>query len=251
MPRAARPRPKSKASSAPAPAATTPAADVATVTVTYYLEIMSSWCHWAEPAWRELNERFAGRVNFEWRIALMNPGDFPLSTAQCDWFYQRSGTHVRSPYMLDSGWLEPERAGHYEAPNLVAEAARDLVKPGTSPDAVRLALSTAALREGQKIGNLTTAVRIAAKAGGLTPAALRNATQSPDVLERVATSTAAFHAMGVAQRPTFVVENTIGDRAVLSGTWQAAPIAAAIEAMLADAAAYASHAAHHPPTPSA
>src|SRR5471030_890632 len=108
------------------------------VTVTYYLEIMSSWCHWAEPAWAELKTRYAGRVDFEWKIALMRPEDFPASRAQCDWFYRRSGTVMRSPFMLDSGWVEPARNGDYRAPNHVAEAAREL---GATDDTVRLALA--------------------------------------------------------------------------------------------------------------
>ena len=45
--------------------------------VTYYTEIFSSWCLWAEPAWAELKARFAGRVIFDWRIALMNAADNP------------------------------------------------------------------------------------------------------------------------------------------------------------------------------
>jgi hypothetical protein len=36
----------------------------------------------------------------------------------------------------------------------------------------------------------------------------------------------------------------IGDKAVFSGLVRAEPVAAAIEAMLADSAAYAAHAAH-------
>ena len=79
------------------------------VTVTYYLDLMSSWCLWAEPAWAELKTRYAGRVDFSWKIALMSPGDFPASRAQCDWFYQRSGLVMRSPFRLDSGWVEPAR----------------------------------------------------------------------------------------------------------------------------------------------
>ena len=47
------------------------------MTVTYYLEILSSWCHWAEPAWADLKRRYEGRVRFEWRIALMNPAISP------------------------------------------------------------------------------------------------------------------------------------------------------------------------------
>ena len=38
--------------------------------------------------------RYAGRAEFEWKIALMNPEDFPVSQAQCDWFYRRSGGTV-------------------------------------------------------------------------------------------------------------------------------------------------------------
>ena len=48
----------------------------------------------------------------------------------------------------------------------------------------------------------------------------------------------------MTQRPTFLLESNIGDRAVFSGLVMAAPLIAAIDAMLSDAAAYAGHAAH-------
>jgi len=41
-----------------------------------------------------------------------------------------------------------------------------------------------------------------------------------------------------------VVTDVIGDKAVFSGLVRSEPIAAAIEAMLADSAAYSSHAVH-------
>jgi predicted DsbA family dithiol-disulfide isomerase len=218
------------------------------VTVTYYLEIMSSWCLWAEPAWAELQARHAGRVDFQWRIALMNPGDFPASRAQCDWFYRRSGLVMRSPFMLDSGWVEPARKGDYRAPNHVAEAARDL---GATGDTVRLALARAAMREGKKIGDLAVAVAVAAKAARLDAKKLRARAVSAAVAVRVAASTAEFHAHKISQRPAFIVTDAIGDKAVFAGLATAAPLAAAIDAMLADCAAYASHAAHHAPPPKA
>lgn len=210
--------------------------------VTYYLEVISSWCYWAEPAWVELKRRYAGRVEFEWKIALMNPEDFPVSRAQCDWFYRRSGgTCMRSPFMLNSGWFEAERQGRYEAPNLVAEAARDF---GFNDDEIRLALSHAAVREGQKVGDLATSVAIAAKAGKIDPASLRTAAESKEVRARVDASTKAFFAHQITQRPSFVLTDAIGDKAVFSGLVRVEPIAATIEAMLADTAAYAAHAAH-------
>jgi predicted DsbA family dithiol-disulfide isomerase len=221
---------------------------MADVTLTYYLEILSSWCHWAEPAWNDLKVRHAGRVQFEWKIALMNPGDFPVSRAQCDWFYRRSGTIMRSPYMLNSGWLEPERHGEYHAPNLVAEAGRDF---GFSDDRLRLALTHAGAREGRKIGEMTEAVAVAAAATGLNAAKLRAQAESREVRARVDASTAEFHAHQINQRPAFVLTDVIGDKAVFSGLVRAEPVAAAIEAMLADSAAYAAHAAHFGQPPAA
>jgi len=70
------------------------------VTVIYYLDIISSWCYWAEPAWAELKRRYTGTVSFQWRIALMDPAGLPASRSQEDWFYRRSGVTVGSPFML-------------------------------------------------------------------------------------------------------------------------------------------------------
>jgi len=215
--------------------------------ITYYLEILSSWCHWAEPAWAELKARYADRVRFEWRIALMNPADFPVSREQCDWFFRRSGgTVMRSPYMLNSGWVEPSRKGIYTAPDLVAEAGRDF---GVGDDRLRLALAHAALREGRKIGGMAEAVSVAARAAKLPPQKLRARAESAFVKARVAASTAEFHAHRITQRPAFVLEDAIGDKAVFSGLARIEPLAATIEAMLSDTAAYAAHAAHHAPHP--
>jgi predicted DsbA family dithiol-disulfide isomerase len=209
--------------------------------VTYSLEILSSWCHWAEPAWDELKRRYDGRVTFDWRIALMNPADFPVSRAQCDWFYRRSGTIRRSPYILNSGWFEASLKGDYTAPNLVAEACREL---GFTDDTLRRAITHAALRGGRQIGRIVEAAAVAAAATGLDAATIESRAQSAAVAERVQESTAAFHAHQVTQRPAFILEDEIGDKVVLSGLVEAAPIAAAIDAMLADSAAYAAHAAH-------
>jgi predicted DsbA family dithiol-disulfide isomerase len=217
--------------------------------VTYYLEVLSSWCHWVEPVWAELKTRYAGRAGFEWKIALMNPGDFPVSRTQCDWYYRRSGgTVMHSAYMLNSGWFEAERKGVYHAPNLAAEAGRDF---GVTDDRIRLALADAALRDGQKIGDMKAAAAVAAKAAGLDPRKLRKAAESQAVLARVQASTAEFFAHQINQRPSFVLTDAIGDKVVFSGLVRLEPLVAAIDAMLADTTAYAAHKVHHgapPPT---
>jgi len=210
--------------------------------VTFYLEILSSWCHWAEPAWAELKRRYEGQATFDWRIALMRPNDYPVSREQCEWFYRRSGMAMRSPYRLNSGWFEQARKGHYDAPNLVAEAGREL---GFADDRLRLALSNAAVRDGRKIGGMAEAVKVAAAATRLSPTRLRRAAESAAVAERVRASTETFHSHQIGQRPAFILENSIGDKAVLSGLVRVEPLAATIDAMLADAASYAANAAHH------
>src|ERR1017187_2071010 len=210
------------------------------VKITYYLEVSSSWCYWAEPAWVELKKRYAGRVEFGWKIAQMPAEAYPVSQAQAEWFCCRSGTIMRSPFMLNAGWFEPGRA-IYDAPNLVAEAAKDF---GVADDRVRLALAHAGEREGKKIGQWEIAGAVAAKAAKLNKSKLLARAKSGEVAARVKKSTAEFFALQVTQRPAFLIENAIGDRAVFSGIVRVEPLAAALDALLADQAAYDSYQAH-------
>lgn len=208
--------------------------------VTIYLDVISSWCFWAQPAWEELKKRYADQVDFEWKIALMDASGFPKSIEQAEWFYRRSGMMMRSPFMLKPGWFEPN-IQECLAPNLVAEAARDL---GVTDDRVRMALADATEREGLKTNNWDLSAEIGAKAGGLDQTKLLERARSPEIEARARASTAEFHALQVTQRPTFVVDSGIGDRAIFSGFAKLEPIATTIDSMLDDLAAYAAHAAH-------
>ena len=222
--------------------------------ITYYLEVISSWCYWAEPAWAELKARYVGRVDFEWKIALMQRDDYPVSREQCDWFYRRSGMLMKSPFMLNSGWLEPFREGLFPAASYVAEAGRDF---GITGDELRLALAHAADREGVKVASMGPAIEVAVKAleaGKLGPTRLRLASarqelraraESAEVAARIKASTAEFFAHQINQRPAFILTSDIGDKAVFSGLVRIEPLAATIDAMQADMAAYAAHQAHY------
>ncbi len=170
--------------------------------ITNYLDVMSSWCFWSQPTWAELKRRYADRVEFDWKIAMMDGEGLPKSRAQEEWYYRRSGLMNRSPFMLRSDSYEPVLP-EYLAPNLVAEAARDL---GIKDDSERA--------------------------------------QSPEIEKRIRQSTADWQALKVTQRPTFVIDTEIGDRAIFSGVIRLEPIAATLDSMIDDAAAYAAHAAH-------
>lgn len=207
----------------------------AQLTMTYYLDIMSSWCTYVEPTWDELRQRYADRVNFDWKIALMNRKDFPVSTQQCAWFYARSKSLQAKIPSLTPEWFEAERHGDYEAPHLVAEAGRDF---GCTDDALRRALAQAALQEGQKVGDLETSVNIAARRFSLDANQLRTAALSDTVRQRVAASTAEFHAHQLTKRPAFIITSSIGDKAVFSGVINRETLVNTLDSMLSDNQGY-------------
>ena len=217
------------------------------ITVTNYLEVISSWCFWAAPMWAELQQRYAGRVRFGLKIALMDASGVPKTREQAEWYYRRSGLMMRSPFMLKPGWFKPD-IEECLTPNLVAEAARDL---GAKDDRVWLAIATATVRDGIQTCDWYAAAEAASAASGLDKGKLLERAQAPEIEARVRASTAEFHGMQVTQRPTFVVKSEIGDRAVFSGFAKIEPIATAIDAMLDDLEFYDSFAAHFGSVPSA
>ena len=171
----------------------------------------------------------------------MDGEGLPKSRTQEEWYYRRSGIMNRSPFMLRTDSYEPVLP-EYLAPNLVAEAARDL---GIKDDSVRLALSNSILREGSKaIRDLDVAVEIGGRAAGVEKGKLLERAKSPEIEKRIRQSTADWQALKVTQRPTFLIDTEIGDRAIFSGVIRLEPIAATLDSMIDDAAAYAAHAAH-------
>jgi len=210
------------------------------ITVTDYLDVVSSWCFWSEATWAELKKRYGDRVEFQWKIALMDPSGLPTSREQEQWFYRRSGMMMHSPFMLNTDWYDPSLP-EWLAPNCVAEAAKDF---GFVDDRVRLALSHAALREGKKVSDWEVAAEIGAGAGKIDKKELLDRARSSEIENRVRASTAEFRALQITQRPAFVIDTDIGDRAVFSGVVKLEPLTATLDSMLDDATAYAAHKAH-------
>jgi predicted DsbA family dithiol-disulfide isomerase len=210
------------------------------ITITDYLDVISSWCFWSEPTWAELKKRYEGRVEFQWKIALMDQKGLPTSREQEQWFYRRSGMMMRSPFMLNTDWYDPSLP-EWLPPNCVAEAAKDFE---ITDDRVRLALAHATLREGKKVADWEVAAQIGADAGKIDKKKLLEQAKSSEIEKRIRTSTAEFHTLQVTQRPTFLIDTEIGDRAVFSGIVKLDPIVATLDGMLGDAANYAAHAAH-------
>src|SRR5437879_13782767 len=115
---------------------------------------------------------------------------------------------MRWPFMLNSGWFEPD-VNQYLAPNLVAEAAKEF---GVTDDRVRLAIAHAALREGRKVGRWEEAGAVAAAAAGLDKSTLLERARSPEIEERARATTREFHALPVNPRPTSPPANSLCGR---------------------------------------
>jgi predicted DsbA family dithiol-disulfide isomerase len=147
---------------------------------------------------------------------------------------------VRSPFMLNSGWFDPT-IKQWLVPNYVAEAAKDF---GATDDRVRHAIAHATMREGRKMGRWEEVIPIAAQAAGVDQDKLLTRAKSPEIAARTEAATKQFDSLQVNQRPAFLIENSIGDRAVFSGIARVEPLAAAIDALLADETAYISWKAH-------
>ena len=147
---------------------------------------------------------------------------------------------MQSPHMLNAGWLDPNTR-EYLAPNCTAEAAREF---GIHDDSVRLALAEAGLRQGGNLADWDFCAALAAKLANVRKEEFMAVSQSPAIEARVRKSTAEFSAFMIQQRPGFLVEDVIGDRAIFSGIVEIEPLARTIEAMLKDCAFYASYSAH-------
>ena len=94
------------------------------------------------------------------------------------------------------------------------------------------------------IRDVDVAAEIGARASGLDKAKLVDRAKSPEIEKRIRQSTADWQALKVMQRPTFLIDTEIGDRAIFSGVIRLEPIAATLDSMIDDAVAYAAHAAH-------
>jgi hypothetical protein len=155
---------------------------------------------------------------------------------------------MAADHAIRSGWYDP-KLGEYLAPNLVAEAATDF-GVGRDDDRVRIAIAEAGLLQGRPTSLLAEAVAIAVAAvPELDPTSLNQRASSLEIEQRIRATTAEFHALQATQRPTYLLENRIGDRAVFSGVAKPGPLIATVDQMLADAKAQKEYDESHDPMP--
>lgn len=211
--------------------------------ITYYLDVVSSWCFYVEPLWKELKTTYVGEISFDWKISLIPTAGLPGSREEEEWYYRRSGLITKQATMLNAAWVDTS-VTEYLAPNLVAQAAKDL---GENGDAVRMALTQAALVKGKQISQIDVCVQVAAQACNCAASDLKQQALLAETEAKIRASTAEFHRVGINQRPAFFLESEIEDRAIFSGLIHRAPLVSTIEAMIEDVKAYRAWAAHMGP----
>ncbi|HEV2037069.1 MAG TPA: DsbA family protein, partial [Candidatus Eremiobacteraceae bacterium] len=187
------------------------------IKLVYYLDVLSSWCHYCEPSLQRVVKKYGPQLSYSWRIALITenmPGGNTLE--QIEWYYKRSGS-------ISGTHLNPQwRQGSHTTldANLAAEAAREL---GFTDDRVRLALARAAMVEGMPIYHKTVAADVVAAVTGAERERILALMDDATIKERVKHSSSEFASFHIDQRPAFVLHSSIGDTAIFSGIWAFEP----------------------------
>ena len=96
-----------------------------------------------------------------------------------------------------------------------------------------------------------TAVTLAAAASGLDASAIDTALDDPRVAAALQDASDAFDDLGATVRPSFLLENEVGDHVLMSGIYRSEPIAACIDAMISDEDFYRAFHAEHGSEPPA
>jgi predicted DsbA family dithiol-disulfide isomerase len=211
---------------------------MAALQLTHYVDVLSSWGFVAESALATLRKQHGDRLAYEWRIAfLFNGGRMGYSPALAAWQYRR--LEAVSGLKLNPAWRESSDDTTWWA-NLATEAARGL---GVLDDRVRLAMSRAAMVDGEHVGRREVAVSVAVRASGLAKVELEEEMERPRTLERMWTSTNELRGMRLDVQPVFVLRNSIGDAAVLSGLFRPETFMSCASEMLAAVDGYAAYGA--------
>jgi hypothetical protein len=198
---------------------------------TAIFDVLSHWCLVAFDAIDGL--RSLG-VPVELVLAPINDGG-PLGIPPDSerWFYGR-GTRAYGR-RLRSDWCEHQSVSTWAA-NAAVLAGGELC--GDLP-AVAKAVMSEAMERGALFGREAEVNAFVARIAGVDADAIGRRAAEPRVAAMLHRGNERLAQLGADERPTFVLENAIGDRAVLKGMWQREAVVACAEALAADEAAYA------------
>jgi 2-hydroxychromene-2-carboxylate isomerase len=200
---------------------------------TAVFDVLSHWCLSAWPAYEALTGKL-GASNVTLLLAPVLNG-FPMGvTPEAEaWFYTR-GTRAYGA-ILRSDWYESDTTTTLWANATVAAAAC----LGADLATVVHGTMEAAMKDGAMLGRREVAVRAVARVAGIDAKRLDAKIDRAETGAMLNEGNAALARWGCAERPSWRIENANGDFIVTQGVWQAAPLMACADALMADEAAYA------------
>lgn len=198
---------------------------------TIFIDVLSHWCLAAVPAVQALYER-----GIEVDVAFAPIGDgkpMGMRHDQEAWFYTR-GTHAYG-LVLKADWYENEQTTTWHA-NAAVAAAGTL---GADPWRVACAVMSEAMQGGALFGRADVVNAFVAELLGVDASEVARVAASDDVKALLLDGNRRLVESGGDERPTFRLENSNGDFALLKGLWQKDAVDACVSSLQADEEAYA------------
>ncbi len=206
--------------------------------ITLYYDICSQWSYFGDLTLDRLREKFGADLDVRRQIAMVKDGEPIGYTAEAlGWMYRRSESIAG--IAVTSKWIRGDDRTLYA--NLAVAAAEHLGHD------VRRQAAEAILLRGEPLGSEAGAVSVVAQLAGVAPAALQDAMRV--VEPAVRRSTKEFRALPVTVVPAFLLENEIGDTALLSGLYEFETLEQVVAEMLRAERGYAAFGAANAPAP--
>ena len=196
---------------------------------TVFWEVLSHWCFASIPAARALRD--LGDVEIAYAPG-GGGGPLGYTPQMLTWFYARGRLAYGRTFYAD--WCEGPQTSSWYA-NAASFVAGELLG-----DHIRAAeaFGKAALEERALLGRREDSFALAASLAGVSVAEIAARAEQPVVAQALASGNERLKELALDERPSILIENANGDRALFKGLWQKDALVAAAEAMLRDEAAY-------------
>ncbi|HEY3676944.1 MAG TPA: hypothetical protein VGK84_13235 [Candidatus Tumulicola sp.] len=196
---------------------------------TIFWDVLSHWCLVSVPAARAVSD--LGEVEIVY-APVADGAPLGFTNELEAWCYRR-GT-LAYDRIFHADWCEgPETRTWF------ANAAA-LVIGRIIGDQIRAAelLALAAMEERALMGRPDVAFAQAALVANVPASEIARRSEDPAIAEHLSAGNHRMRELGLDERPSFLLENANGDRAIFKGMWQKEAIVAAARALLADEEAY-------------
>lgn len=197
---------------------------------TVFVDVLSHWCLAAMPGIRALADL---TPNLEIVFAPLSDGGPNGNTLEQErWYYKRGAIAYGREMRAD--WCESPQTRTWFA-NAIAYVGSEI-----SGDPLRAthAVMSAAMEQGYLLGRADACYEMMGKHLGKSASEIARRVMDPAVDQALRDGNRRLAALSADERPTFYLENEIGDKVLLKGMWHKELVAAAGLALLHDQRAY-------------